>query len=74
MGETVGQRVTLDLPVVSRLLGLSRNGGYEAARRGDLGVPVLRVGRRIVVPRQAVEELLGESAVSAALAEEEHEG
>jgi len=38
------------------LLGLSRNGGYQAAAAGTL--PTIRVGRRILVPRAALMRLL----------------
>ncbi|MET4240725.1 helix-turn-helix domain-containing protein [Bradyrhizobium sp. RT10b] len=38
------------------ILGLSRAGAYAAARAGDL--PIVRVGRRMVVPRHALEKLL----------------
>ena len=36
--------------------GLSRNASYEAARRGDL--PVVRIGKILRVPVQALEEML----------------
>lgn len=38
------------------VLGLSRAGAYAAARKGEL--PVVRIGRRMVVPRHALEKLL----------------
>jgi excisionase family DNA binding protein len=41
------QRATLSIPEAARLLGISRNACYEAARRGEL--PVLRIGARILV-------------------------
>jgi excisionase family DNA binding protein len=34
-----------------RMLGFSRKGSYDLAKRGDL--PTIRLGRRIVVPREA---------------------
>ncbi len=37
-------------------LGVSRDALYRAARRGDL--PVIRIGRRILVPRAVVDRLL----------------
>ena len=50
-------RETLDLwPDTARLLGLGRGTVYEAARRGE--IPTIRVGRRILVPRRALEKLL----------------
>ena len=50
----------LTLPEVARLLGLSRSSAYDAAAKGTLPLPVIRIGRRLVVPRTAVEHLLGE--------------
>ncbi len=43
----------------SILAGLSESQAYEAAKRGDLGVPILKVGRRLVVPVRPILELLG---------------
>ncbi|WP_369414751.1 helix-turn-helix domain-containing protein [Collibacillus ludicampi] len=36
---------------MARVLGISRGSAYELARRTDF--PKLRVGRRIVIPRDA---------------------
>jgi excisionase family DNA binding protein len=41
---------------VQRRLRLSRNGTYEAIGRGE--IPSIRIGRRILVPRLALEEML----------------
>lgn len=38
------------------LLDLCRNAAYEAVRRGD--IPSIRIGRRIVVPKAALDRLL----------------
>ena len=38
--------------------GLSRNGSYDAARRGD--IPVIKIGRLLRVPVVAMERRLGE--------------
>jgi excisionase family DNA binding protein len=52
--------LTMSVPEAGRLLGLSRNSAYEAARRHE--IPVLRFGRKLRVPRAAFERLLaGES-------------
>jgi hypothetical protein len=40
-----------------QLFGLSRSAAYEAAARGDL--PVIRFGRRLVVPTGKVLSMLG---------------
>jgi excisionase family DNA binding protein len=45
------------VPEAGRLLGLSRNGAYEAAKRGD--IPTIRVGRRLVVPKAAFHRTFG---------------
>jgi excisionase family DNA binding protein len=41
------------------LLKISRGLTYELVARGEL--PAIRLGRRIVIPRVAMEELLGVS-------------
>ena len=38
------------------LLGLGRNSTYEAITRGQ--IPSIRVGRRVLVPRAALEHML----------------
>jgi excisionase family DNA binding protein len=47
---------TYSVPEAGRRLGLGRNASYEAARRGEL--PVLRFGRKLIVPRIAFERML----------------
>jgi hypothetical protein len=50
---------TLTVPEAGRrYFGLSRNGAYEAARRGD--IPTIRIGRLLRVPVQAMERKLEE--------------
>jgi excisionase family DNA binding protein len=50
------ESLVFTVPEAARLLGLSRNGGYEAARRGD--IPTVRIGGRILVPRVALLRML----------------
>ena len=50
------KRPCMTIPEVANMLGLSRNFGYELARRGE--IPVIRFGRRILVPRAALEKIL----------------
>ncbi len=45
-------------PETGRALGLGKNAVYQAARNGQ--IPTLRIGRRILVPRAALERLLAE--------------
>jgi len=47
---------TLTVEQAGRELGISRNSAYEAAKRGD--IPTIRIGRRILVPRLALERML----------------
>jgi excisionase family DNA binding protein len=47
---------TMSVPEAGRLLGLSRNAAYAAARRGEL--PVLRFGKKLRVPVCRLERLL----------------
>lgn len=49
-------RVTYTVEEAARLLGIGRNTAYEAVARGE--VPVIRVGRRLLVPRAALERLM----------------
>ena len=50
------ERLTLTIIEAARLLGISKNSCYEACARGEL--PVLVVGRRKLVPKQALLDLL----------------
>jgi len=55
-------RTVVSVPVAGKLLDLSRQGAYDAASRGDL--PVIRIGRRLVVPVVKLRRLLGELPAS----------
>jgi hypothetical protein len=49
--------LTLSVPEAGRkYFGLSRNGSYDAAARGD--IPVIRIGRLRRVPVRALEAML----------------
>ena len=50
------ERQTLTVEEAARVLGIGRSAAYLAAQRGDL--PVIRIGRRYVVPRAALERML----------------
>ena len=51
-------RLTYDVGTAARLLGLSRNSAYLACLNGQL--PCLKVGKRILIPRVALERMLNE--------------
>jgi excisionase family DNA binding protein len=53
------ERLTYTIEETARLLGIGRGTAYAAARAGDL--PTVRLGRRLLVPRAALLELLGET-------------
>ena len=40
----------------AEILRISRNTAYEAVKRGD--IPSIRIGRRVLVPRTALEKML----------------
>jgi excisionase family DNA binding protein len=50
------ERLTLSITEAAAALGISRSLAYELARQEKL--PVIRLGRRLVVPRAALERLL----------------
>lgn len=56
-------RQTYSLDEAATLLGIGRSLGYELARRGSFPVPVVKLGRRLVVSRAALNKVLaGEPA------------
>ena len=57
MPGTNPKALVLTVPEAARLLGISRTHAYELVARGDLAH--VRLGRRIVVPKHAIEALLG---------------
>jgi excisionase family DNA binding protein len=54
-------RLVFSVAEAGELLGLSRAFAYELVARGEL--PVIRFGRRIVVPKAALLELLGSASL-----------
>jgi len=52
------ERATMTVTEAARFLGISRGKAYEAAARGE--IPTLKIGRRILVPRAALERLLAQ--------------
>jgi excisionase family DNA binding protein len=54
--------VTFTVEETAALLGLSRNLAYAGVASGQ--IPSVKIGRRIVVPRLALERLLGSPTLS----------
>jgi excisionase family DNA binding protein len=52
----VSERLALSVEEAGALLGISRDLAYDLVARGEL--PSVRLGRRLVVPRRALEDAL----------------
>lgn len=53
----MSERMTYSVDEAARLLGVGRTSMYALVHRGEISY--LRVGRRIVIPRDALSRLLG---------------
>ena len=49
---------TLSVEEAGEILGISRSSAFQAAANGQF--PVIRIGKRLLVPRCALEQMLGE--------------
>jgi excisionase family DNA binding protein len=49
-------RKTYTVTEMAKLLGIGRTSAYEAVRTGQ--IPTLKIGKRVLVPRAALERLL----------------
>ena len=50
------EKLTLTVDETAKCLGIGRNSAYEAIARGE--IPVIKVGKRLLVPKAALELLL----------------
>ena len=57
-GTLTTERITIDIPTCARLLGISLGTAYTLAAEGKL--PTIRLGRRLVVPKAALEKMLAD--------------
>ena len=58
--EVIAIGVRTDVPTAGEILaGLCRDEAYRSVKRGDFPVPVVKVGRHLVVPVAPILELLG---------------
>ena len=55
-GADAGRR-TYTVEEAAKLLGLGRNACYDGVKSGQ--IPSLRVGKRLLIPRPALDKLLG---------------
>jgi excisionase family DNA binding protein len=56
-------RQTYNIDEVARILGIGRNQAYEAVRAGQ--IPSIRIGKRLLVPRTALDRLLDRANTAA---------
>jgi excisionase family DNA binding protein len=50
--------LVMTIPEFCLAMKISRTFGYQLAREGKLPVPVIHIGRRLLVSRKAVDQLL----------------
>lgn len=55
-------KATYTVKELAGLLGTSLNATYDAIHRGQLPVPVFRVGSKILLPKLAVDKMLAGDA------------
>lgn len=58
MTEMDKEKLTLTVAEAAKCLGICRNSAYEAIARGE--IPVIRIGKRLLVPKAALEVLLSD--------------
>ncbi len=56
--EMETEKLTMTIPEFAKACSISRGLAYDLARRNALPVPVIRLGKRMVLSRKAVEGLL----------------
>jgi len=54
--EEMENKLTLSVEEAAKLLGIGRNLCYDRVKTGE--IPVIKIGRRLLVPRSALEKLL----------------
>lgn len=53
------EKLVYSVETAGELLGLSRPSAYLAVKRGE--IPVIRFGRRLVVPKAALDRMLADA-------------
>ena len=51
-------KLTLSVEEAAKVLGIGRNLCYDKCKSGE--IPVIKIGRRLLVPRLALEKLLAD--------------
>ena len=52
------QKLTLSVEEAAKVLGIGRNLCYDKVKTGE--IPAIKIGKRLLVPRRALEKLLEE--------------
>ena len=65
------ETLTLTVEEAGVLLGLARNAAYQGVNCGQ--IPSIRIGRRLLVPRAALEKLMASAGVGALPAVARHQ-
>ena len=52
------ERLTYSIPETAKILGIGRNLCYDRVKTGE--IPVIKIGRRLLVPKKALWKLLEE--------------
>ena len=52
----IEKRLCITVPEAAAMLGISRNFAYDLVKQGEL--PVIRFGKRLLIPRVALEKRL----------------
>ena len=55
-----GEKLVYNVAEVAKLLGLGKTSAWEAIWRGE--IPHLKIGRRVLIPREALEKFLAQAA------------
>lgn len=55
--------LTYTIAEVGRLLGISKNGVYLAAKTNQLPVPVIKIGKRLMVGRAVLDRFLADGGI-----------
>ena len=69
--DTEHERLVFSVQEVAKLLGLSRASTYEAVRIGS--IPSISIGRRILIPKVALQELLDRHSVAGNAGDDTHD-
>jgi len=56
------ERLTLSVAEAAKILGISRNTAYELVKQKQ--IPYIRFGKRILIPRKRLEQILEGKEVS----------